>query len=114
MSVLQNDSPPPCTERPVCFKKSESSISTKVRPSLRNANFSYDLLLDHTESPCYHPLTHSTTRDSNFSSGRRCLTGNVKMGSIKTFKLKMLLAKKQKQNRPLPQWFRLKSDTTIR
>ena len=36
------------------------------------------------------------------------------MGSIKTFKLKMLLAKKMKTNRPLPQWFRMKSDTKIR
>eukprot|EP00448_Togula_jolla_P028134 CAMPEP_0170633974 /NCGR_PEP_ID=MMETSP0224-20130122/36316_1 /TAXON_ID=285029 /ORGANISM="Togula jolla, Strain CCCM 725" /LENGTH=32 /DNA_ID= /DNA_START= /DNA_END= /DNA_ORIENTATION= len=29
-------------------------------------------------------------------------------------KLKMLLAKKIKQNRPLPQWFRMKTGTKIR
>ena len=33
---------------------------------------------------------------------------------MKTFKLKMHLAKKIKQNRPLPQWFRMKTDTKIR
>ncbi|CAD7969803.1 unnamed protein product [Amoebophrya sp. A25] len=32
------------------------------------------------------------------------------MGAIKTFKLKMLLAKAQKKNRPVPQWFRMKQD----
>ena len=37
-----------------------------------------------------------------------------KMGANKTFTLKMKLAKKIKQNRPLPQWFRMKTDTKIR
>eukprot|EP00403_Amphidinium_massartii_P035862 CAMPEP_0178433572 /NCGR_PEP_ID=MMETSP0689_2-20121128/32975_1 /TAXON_ID=160604 /ORGANISM="Amphidinium massartii, Strain CS-259" /LENGTH=47 /DNA_ID= /DNA_START= /DNA_END= /DNA_ORIENTATION= len=36
------------------------------------------------------------------------------MGAVKTFKLKMKLAKAMKSNRPLPQWFRMKSDTKIR
>jgi large subunit ribosomal protein L39e len=36
------------------------------------------------------------------------------MGAIKSFKLKRFLGKKQKQNRPLPQWFRLKTDNKIR
>lgn len=36
------------------------------------------------------------------------------MGAVKTFTLKMKLAKKIKQNRPLPQWFRLKTGTKIR
>ncbi|KAJ2234284.1 60S ribosomal protein L39 [Coemansia sp. RSA 485] len=34
--------------------------------------------------------------------------------SHKSFKVKRILGKKQKQNRPLPQWFRLKTDTKIR
>lgn len=33
--------------------------------------------------------------------------------SNKTFRTKMKLAKALKQNRPIPQWFRLKSDTKI-
>ena len=34
--------------------------------------------------------------------------------SQKTFKIKRILAKKQKQNRPLPQWIRLKTGNTIK
>ncbi|ODV65924.1 60S ribosomal protein L39, partial [Hyphopichia burtonii NRRL Y-1933] len=34
--------------------------------------------------------------------------------SQKTFKVKQKLAKAQKQNRPLPQWIRLRSGNTIR
>eukprot|EP00812_Abedinium_dasypus_P014134 NODE_7649_length_428_cov_93.477212.p3 GENE.NODE_7649_length_428_cov_93.477212~~NODE_7649_length_428_cov_93.477212.p3 ORF type:complete len:52 (-),score=21.41 NODE_7649_length_428_cov_93.477212:176-331(-) len=36
------------------------------------------------------------------------------MGSVKSFKVKMTLAKKMRQNRPLPQWFRMKTGTKIR
>ncbi|KAK4700265.1 large subunit ribosomal protein L39e, partial [Phenoliferia sp. Uapishka_3] len=35
------------------------------------------------------------------------------MPSNKTFRTKVILAKANKQNRPIPQWFRLKSDTKI-
>ena len=34
--------------------------------------------------------------------------------SHKTFRTKRTLAVKQKQNKPIPQWFRLKTDSTIR
>ncbi|PRD21328.1 UNVERIFIED_CONTAM: RpL39 [Trichonephila clavipes] len=34
--------------------------------------------------------------------------------SHKTFKIKQKLAKKMKQNRPIPQWIRLKTGNTIR
>ncbi|KAI0745966.1 ribosomal L39 protein-domain-containing protein [Earliella scabrosa] len=33
--------------------------------------------------------------------------------SQKTFRTKRILAKAARQNRPIPQWFRLKSDTKI-
>uniref|UniRef100_A0A060T836 Large ribosomal subunit protein eL39 n=1 Tax=Blastobotrys adeninivorans TaxID=409370 RepID=A0A060T836_BLAAD len=36
------------------------------------------------------------------------------MPSQKSFKTKVKLAKASKQNRPIPQWFRFKTDTTIR
>lgn len=36
------------------------------------------------------------------------------MGSIKTFAKKIRLAKKIKQNRPLPNWQRYRTDNTIR
>ncbi|KAI9349132.1 ribosomal L39 protein-domain-containing protein [Obelidium mucronatum] len=34
--------------------------------------------------------------------------------SNKTFKIKRILGKAQKQNRPIPNWFRFKTDTKIR
>ena len=34
--------------------------------------------------------------------------------SNKTFKVKKILGKKQKQNRPLPQWIRMRTGNTIR
>ena len=36
------------------------------------------------------------------------------MGANKTFRVKRILAKKMRQNRPLPQWIRLRTDNTIR
>ena len=34
--------------------------------------------------------------------------------SHKSFRTKVTLAKKQKQNRPIPQWIRLRTDSKIR
>ena len=34
--------------------------------------------------------------------------------SHKTFRIKRVLAKKQKQNRPIPQWIRFRTDNTVR
>ncbi|CAM9387970.1 unnamed protein product [Bubo scandiacus] len=36
------------------------------------------------------------------------------LSSHKTFKIKRFLAKKQKQNRPIPQWIRMKTGNKIR
>ncbi|XP_042533624.1 60S ribosomal protein L39-like [Dipodomys spectabilis] len=36
------------------------------------------------------------------------------MSSPKTFRIKQFLAKKQKQNRPIPQWIRMKTGNKIR
>lgn len=36
------------------------------------------------------------------------------MASYKTYRIKRFLAKKQKQNRPIPQWIRMKTGNTIR
>ncbi|KAB0358595.1 large ribosomal subunit protein eL39-like [Muntiacus reevesi] len=44
----------------------------------------------------------------------------VRLGSVrtisshKTFRIKRFLAKKQKQNRPIPQWIRMKTGNKIR
>ncbi|CAK9786265.1 unnamed protein product [Cutaneotrichosporon oleaginosum] len=39
--------------------------------------------------------------------------GSMRAPSQKTFIIKQKLAKKARQNRPIPQWFRLKTDTKI-
>ncbi|XP_054979682.1 60S ribosomal protein L39-like [Sorex araneus] len=36
------------------------------------------------------------------------------MSSHKTFRIKWFLAEKQKQNRPIPQWIRMKTGNKIR
>ncbi|XP_078187306.1 large ribosomal subunit protein eL39-like [Callithrix jacchus] len=36
------------------------------------------------------------------------------MSSNKTFRIKRFLAKKQKQNRPIPQWIQMKTGSKIR
>ena len=38
----------------------------------------------------------------------------VHQSSHKTFRIKRFLAKKQKQNRPIPQWIRMKTGNKIR
>jgi large subunit ribosomal protein L39e len=38
----------------------------------------------------------------------------VTMPSQKSFRTKRILSKAQNKNRPVPQWFRLKTDNTIR
>ncbi|KIY30996.1 60S ribosomal protein L39 [Cryptococcus gattii E566] len=44
---------------------------------------------------------------------QRCRGTAEKDPSQKTFIVKQKLAKKARQNRPLPQWFRLKTDNKI-
>ncbi|XP_045150476.1 60S ribosomal protein L39-like [Echinops telfairi] len=39
---------------------------------------------------------------------------NLTVSSHKTFRIKRFLAKKQKQNRPIPQWIRMKTSNKIR
>ncbi|KAG6398400.1 hypothetical protein SASPL_139860 [Salvia splendens] len=42
------------------------------------------------------------------------LTEDEAMPSHKTFMIKKKLAKKQRQNRPIPYWIRMRTDNTIR
>ncbi|XP_064238397.1 large ribosomal subunit protein eL39-like [Aotus nancymaae] len=43
-----------------------------------------------------------------------CFTPFLAMSSHKTFRVKRFLAKKQKQNCPIPQWIRMKTGNKIR
>ncbi|KAG8144580.1 hypothetical protein E2320_013062, partial [Naja naja] len=62
-------------------------------------------------------FSHHSTRPFAFlfvccRGGNRWLLWT--MSSHKTFKIKRFLAKKQKQNRPIPQWIRMKTGNKIR
>uniref|UniRef100_A0A8C0DKS5 Large ribosomal subunit protein eL39 n=1 Tax=Balaenoptera musculus TaxID=9771 RepID=A0A8C0DKS5_BALMU len=41
-------------------------------------------------------------------------SGTMMPGGSETFRIKRFLAKKQKQNRPIPQWIRMKTGNKIR
>ncbi|THU47110.1 hypothetical protein C4D60_Mb09t12070 [Musa balbisiana] len=41
-------------------------------------------------------------------------SGAAEMPSHKTFRIKKKLAKKMRQNRPIPHWIRMRTDNTIR
>ncbi|KAI1198984.1 ribosomal L39 protein-domain-containing protein [Nemania serpens] len=83
-----------------------------AKPS-RNQNFLARILTDLTG---YSTPLHSTTLQDDSTkhlSTFRFATA-VKMPSHKSFRTKQKLAKAQKQNRPIPQWIRLRTGNTIR
>ncbi|XP_054579469.1 60S ribosomal protein L39-like [Eptesicus fuscus] len=43
-----------------------------------------------------------------------CVCFSFTVSSHKTFRIKRFLVKKQKQNRPIPQWIRMKTGNKIR
>ncbi|XP_009410183.2 uncharacterized protein LOC103992273 [Musa acuminata AAA Group] len=43
-----------------------------------------------------------------------CFGPTAEMPSHKTFRIKKKLAKKMRQNRPIPHWIRMRTDNTIR
>ncbi|EEQ28928.1 uncharacterized protein MCYG_01747 [Microsporum canis CBS 113480] len=76
--------------------------------SSKRAHFTQNFLL-------FSPSDHKT----NFSRNAQDIQGrdsseSVKMPSQKSFRTKQKLAKAQKQNRPIPQWIRLRTGNTIR
>ncbi|XP_073156854.1 large ribosomal subunit protein eL39x-like [Henckelia pumila] len=57
---------------------------------------------------------HSCPRSRIPSQGQTRLLPELKMPSHKSFMIKKKLAKKQRQNRPIPYWIRMRTDNTIR
>ena len=53
-------------------------------------------------------------RETHFSLPDQQPCDALLQPSQKTFRIKMKLAKKAKQNRPIPQWIRFRTDNTIR
>ncbi|KAG2291842.1 hypothetical protein Bca52824_038511 [Brassica carinata] len=50
----------------------------------------------------------------SFASRRSRKSDDFEMPSHKSFMIKKKLAKKMRQNRPIPHWIRLRTDNTIR
>ncbi|KYK57853.1 ribosomal protein L39 [Drechmeria coniospora] len=83
--------------------------------------------LSHTTAPPHPPvlaraftpsgackiLAYPQTRPKSSPSATRLDKPN-KMPSHKSFRTKQKLAKAQKQNRPVPQWIRLRTNNTVR
>ncbi|EOA31810.1 hypothetical protein CARUB_v10015033mg, partial [Capsella rubella] len=59
-------------------------------------------------------LAFEKTRVLNAAVFRRIATGEFKMPSHKSFMIKKKLGKKMRQNRPIPNWIRLRTDNRIR
>ena len=67
-----------------------------------------------TFSPCVHKATERPPGPPSLVELSGSAEAFAKMPSNKTFKIKQKLAKKAKQNRPIPHWIRFRTDNTIR
>ncbi|ODA82840.1 hypothetical protein RJ55_01349 [Drechmeria coniospora] len=65
--------------------------------------------LSHTTAPPHPPVLARA-----FTPSATRLDKPNKMPSHKSFRTKQKLAKAQKQNRPVPQWIRLRTNNTVR
>ena len=70
----------------------------------------------HPSIPLLHPPTQPSAAASIAHTAIRPLPALLccVQPSHKTFKIKKILAKKQRQNRPIPQWIRLRTDNTVK
>ncbi|KAF9987853.1 60S ribosomal protein L39 [Modicella reniformis] len=64
--------------------------------------------------PGYHRLVHDTGSGYRDLIACKAMFGVWCLPSNKSFLIKRKLGKKQKQNRPLPNWFRMRTDNKIR
>ncbi|RDX90930.1 60S ribosomal protein L39, partial [Mucuna pruriens] len=62
------------------------------------------------------PIGQNRPNPQDEKCGGLCCVGSSteKMPSHKTFRIKKKLAKKMRQNRPIPYWIRMRTDNTIR
>ncbi|XP_038646025.1 60S ribosomal protein L39-like [Scyliorhinus canicula] len=67
-----------------------------------------------TQRPGRRVLTSDLPRVTSSFRLRGSRSGRSAMPSHKTFRIKRFLAKKMKQNRPIPQWIRMKTGNKIR
>lgn len=77
--------------------------------------FAHLSLISSTSPPLSSSSSSSNTRITMvLHSHTLCSTSPPSQPAHKTLKTKKVLAKKQNQNRPIPQWIRLRTDNTIR
>ncbi|KAL8254814.1 hypothetical protein R6Q59_033035 [Mikania micrantha] len=67
-----------------------------------------------TESLTSLPLPFNESHDCDGDRNEDFRLGFRRMPSHKTFMIKKKLAKKMRQNRPIPHWIRMRTDNTIR
>ena len=85
---------------PCCPRARSAAVLSRASPSQRPpASDPPDPARSHL---CRRPVPPSTAQST------------VKMPSHKSLRTKLFLAKKMKQNRPIPQWIRLRTDNRIR
>lgn len=88
-------------------------------PAKRTNIDQYSWLFSDIDNTFRHPTTHNKQSRCRYDiTARGCdaLQGNLLTlsQSQKSFRTKQKLAKAQKQNRPIPQWIRLRTGNTIR
>ncbi|KAK9863048.1 hypothetical protein WJX84_006593 [Apatococcus fuscideae] len=75
------------------------------------------------DSPVGRRAAHSKARQGLFTRKNKASAADTRLGgpwcdatmpSQKSFKIKTVLAKKAKQNRPIPQWIRFRTGNKIR
>ena len=108
-----------CQPHPACRAYTRSGNERALRSSARTCSAHPQLLLSLQSSArlrriCLglRPAVALLTR-SHSSASLPCPVLRSQP-SHKTFKIKKILAKKQRQNRPIPQWIRLRTDNTVK
>lgn len=68
----------------------------------------------HRTSRCLYVYCSGPARHTIIATLRALANATLQLQSHKSFRTKQKLAKAQKQNRPIPQWVRLRTGNTIR
>ncbi|EJP66803.1 hypothetical protein MY4038_006979 [Beauveria bassiana] len=68
---------------------------------------------DETYRDLFFAISRPTKRTSSDDTLPPLLT-HLALQSLKSFRTKQKLAKSQKQNRPVPQWIRLRTNNSVR
>ncbi|KAL2523017.1 uncharacterized protein Fot_26940 [Forsythia ovata] len=90
------------------------TLSLRSLPLVHIPRFTTRLVNGPLTQGLYFRRSTSTALPLKTVNGGKLHPPELKMPSHKTFMIKKKLAKKQRQNRPIPYWIRLRTDNTIR